>query len=514
MRSRHEGDTMKGYFILGRSLRGDRLRGVLFLLAYAAFLIFVRRYCLIFLPNTGDEHSILFQAKIFAHLRAWAPAPPPCLSSAPSYIEIANGKWFSQYPPLYSLLLAPGLWLGSTTWVQIPLALLMLGLLQVLLRRLGIGPKSAWALAAAFGMSPSFIFQSVSYYTHLPALVLTLGMLLSYLRFEREASPQWAFWLSLCLGLGLQIRPYTFLLLSAPLAIDFLMVHRKESLGIARRCSLAGLAPILTSALFYGIWNFLLYGRIGSVASIPYAHAGDNLAKFSWSGFSWPGLWRALGMLEDTYRWLLGLGWFGSGDLKEKAVGDVNLGLWLGALSAVYWCRRAGIDESHRRMTLLLMSLVISAWIGHMAYPLNGGRYGERLLFEVSWILFLAVAMMFIRVFKSRRIPLMVWILTLYSWHLPATLSHFRKSNLRRMDPYLQTESPEFADAAVLLRSVPEWTPRWYARNDPFLRGTQYAAWDRSDSPKLLEREYPGKTIYVYDWDESRGRGLLARKRN
>src|SRR5262245_13707109 len=59
-----------------------------------------------------DGVSYLFQAKLFAQGRLYAPAPPENGFSPSPHINIDNGKWYSIYPFGHALILTPGVWLG------------------------------------------------------------------------------------------------------------------------------------------------------------------------------------------------------------------------------------------------------------------------------------------------------------------------------------------------------------------------------------------------------------------
>ncbi|MBN2608982.1 MAG: hypothetical protein JXA64_07700 [Candidatus Fermentibacteraceae bacterium] len=58
----------------------------------------------------GDESATLFQARIFARGELAAPAPPvpdPEVYFSSRHLVIHDGRWFGQYTPTHSLLLAP-----------------------------------------------------------------------------------------------------------------------------------------------------------------------------------------------------------------------------------------------------------------------------------------------------------------------------------------------------------------------------------------------------------------------
>jgi len=73
-------------------------------------------------PRNVDGFAQLFQARIFLTGRLWAPPPPPgeVANFAILHVILGPARWFSQYPPGQSLVLAGGLALGAW-WLLNPL---------------------------------------------------------------------------------------------------------------------------------------------------------------------------------------------------------------------------------------------------------------------------------------------------------------------------------------------------------------------------------------------------------
>src|SRR4051812_47622802 len=59
-------------------------------------------------PNSADEYGYLFAAETFLKGRLWNPAPPPPLDLflEVTHIFAIDGKWVSQYPPGWPVVLA------------------------------------------------------------------------------------------------------------------------------------------------------------------------------------------------------------------------------------------------------------------------------------------------------------------------------------------------------------------------------------------------------------------------
>lgn len=115
-------------------------------------------------PRLGDEIAYLFQARLFGGGKLWMAAPPD--GEFFTVRLVTRGKqWFSQYPPGHSLLLAP-LLMAGVPWLLGPLA----G---------AAGAHATWRLGTRlYGsrtgrfagclalLSPFFLFQSASYFSH------------------------------------------------------------------------------------------------------------------------------------------------------------------------------------------------------------------------------------------------------------------------------------------------------------------------------------------------------------
>lgn len=201
--------------------------GVWLAIIFCHFLLvnFNSNFAMTYYPNTGDEFAILFQAKIFSLLKLVAEAPPIAEVFNSHYLEINQGKWYSQYPPVYSLLITPGVWLGYPLFIVSLFSSLTLYSLCSLLKK--VLPENSSAVIilflVLFGFSPTFLLHSSSYYNHIGALLIYTLILHNYFGFLKERRIQSLIWISLLFGLGIGIRPYTFFLLALPLAVGFIV---------------------------------------------------------------------------------------------------------------------------------------------------------------------------------------------------------------------------------------------------------------------------------------------------
>lgn len=99
-----------------------------------AFSILLSGIYFHFLPFDSDTVSYLFQAKLFAQGKLYAPAPPEFGFSPSRHINIYNGKWYSKYPFGNSLVLTLGVLLGAPCFVPAVLPAFSLLLLYLLVK--------------------------------------------------------------------------------------------------------------------------------------------------------------------------------------------------------------------------------------------------------------------------------------------------------------------------------------------------------------------------------------------
>ncbi len=124
-------------------------------------------------PRNVDGFAQLFQARIFLAGRLWAPPPPPgeVANFAILHTVVGPLRWFSQYPPGQSLVLAAGLALGAW-WLLNPLIAAVLVVATYRTARWCVGESAARLAAVLLCLSPFVVAVSGSEMSHLPAAAL------------------------------------------------------------------------------------------------------------------------------------------------------------------------------------------------------------------------------------------------------------------------------------------------------------------------------------------------------
>lgn len=242
-----------------------RLEQRRFLILAAGFTFLVTNLISFFvfehMPHIQDSISQHFQARIFATGRLYLPSPP-----FPDFFDythiINNGRWYSQYPFLHSLILLPGVLIGAP-WIINPL----LGALFVpALYHLGreLYDERTGRLATVLACFTPFILNmSSEFMNHTSALLFTTLFLIFYFRAirpEEKTNAIWPLLAGLFLGMVVNIRPYTAAALALPFGLYGIRLAVREPRRYIGRFALMLLTLGATSSLLL-IYNWLTNGH-------------------------------------------------------------------------------------------------------------------------------------------------------------------------------------------------------------------------------------------------------------
>jgi hypothetical protein len=194
------------------------------------------------IPAIHDEASYALQARIFAAGRWSAPSPP-----IPEFFEqmhvLVTPVFTSKYFPGHALTIAPGNWLGLPGLVPLLLFCGTVALLFLLARRLS-GAAVAWIAVAVWitagirHFRPSFFSQVTTGF----CLLLAWWLLLRWIDTARCG---WLFGLAAVIAWGAVVRPYSMLLLSAPIGVTVLTISARRRRWTCAIAAAAGALPIL-----------------------------------------------------------------------------------------------------------------------------------------------------------------------------------------------------------------------------------------------------------------------------
>jgi hypothetical protein len=180
-------------------------------------------------PNAADEYGYLFLADTLLHGRLWNP-PPALPIFDVAWISNRGGKWFSQYPPAWSAMLAPFLAV-HVPWLLNPLLTGLLAWLQwraLLLR--AASSQAAAAVTALVVLSPFAIFNGASLFPHMLMADLVLAAVILDLSDRQTPRRRSKIALGTVFGVMLLTRYEGFLLAGLCYGLERLVRDRKSLL--------------------------------------------------------------------------------------------------------------------------------------------------------------------------------------------------------------------------------------------------------------------------------------------
>ena len=344
----------------------DRLAGLgrwRFILLLFGFTLILTNLISLFvfehLPHLQDSIAQLFQARIFASGRLLLESP-----RFPGFFDyehiINDGRWYSQYPFLHSLLMTPFV-LAGVPWLLNPL----LGALTVpaiyLLGRELYGERTGRFAGLLAALTPFIFNMSAEYMNHAAALLFATLFVLFFLRTLRGGGRHLPLLAGACIGLVANVRPLTALAVAAPFA----------GYGLYRLARAHRLLPRL-----------LLVAAAGAaVASLLLVY--NRLTNGDWLTFGYVVKW---GPGHG-----LGFGRSGWGEPHTPLLGLIhtgnNLNLinkflyeWpLAALAPVLLPFAAG---TRRRGDWLMLAWFLSLLATHFFYWFHSAHFGPRFLYE------------------------------------------------------------------------------------------------------------------------------------
>jgi hypothetical protein len=213
-------------------------------------------YCFAGQGTTGDEMSMRFQARLLASGRLFAvPETYREFFNTPEALD-ANGRWFSQFPVGWPLVLAPAMAIGAE-WIVGPLCTAFAVLLfHRFLSRVTSDVTARFA-SILLALSPWLLFLGSSQQNHIGVVLLAIAALGALARWASSEDAQTIHRAAAVLGLTVAgaatIRPYDAALIALPIGV-FQLASMRASQSRTRWQSLAvqlaaGAIPL--AVLFY-----------------------------------------------------------------------------------------------------------------------------------------------------------------------------------------------------------------------------------------------------------------------
>jgi 4-amino-4-deoxy-L-arabinose transferase-like glycosyltransferase len=460
-------------------------------------------------PHILDASAYYFQAKIFASGQLSAPAPINLPAFQGPFMVAHDGRWFAQYPPATSALLALGLVLGVPWLVEPLLGTLALWGIYRLGRRL-FSPATGLLALALGALSPFYQYLAASYLSHAVLLFFSVYFLLFLFQFVRDYRAPSLMLAAACAGGMLLTRELDAVLIGMVACAYTAVVYRKtlwQRRSHLLEALLGALAVTLLSLAAYLGYNL--------------AQTGDALL-----------LPRTLFSPADQYGFGAGIGFYGRHTL---AAGLVNLDQQLTSLlidlygwpfyltlaflplAFLPW-RRTHVWDG---FCLLMAGLIVLAQIG---YFYHGIYLGPRYLYAALPFLLLLTARGITGAYELVRAGLRRW-----TGSAPQTLARYAAGVgvsaalagllACNVGYYLPRQVQVHADFTGLPAALPldadavyafhpshavvvtdNWLVYSYVTwplNDPDLRGsTLYAYAPDAIALSRLWEEFPGRSFY------------------
>ena len=456
-----------------------------------AALVAINRGVLLGFANSGDEHAYLYQASTLAAGRLWNAAPPFPDSFTLNYIVFDGARAFSRFPLGWPLAIAAATTVGVPAWMINPLlgaaTLVLTGMLGARL----YGPRVGVIAAGVVGVSPFFLFNGGSYFSHAFCGVLLLGA--AYVASRPDRTPAWApLTIGFLLGWAVLARYLTGVVCAIPILIWFI-----------RSDAASGGGP--------SIWRQLALVALGGLPWV---------AVLAWHNVSFTGSPWQLTTLPLTRSLWFKSGWYYRGaDIISTHL--QRYATWTPPLIValyVYYLRAAPRELRRGWLDWMLIVTVAALY----AYVERGGnQYGPRFHYEVYsfLVIFVAANVFTTASLMSRAHRRAFAALALSVAVLPLTfLFHAgteRRVIAERMGPYSTAERAGLQNAVVFmwgrvgtLRSMPVED---LTRNGLDYAGPVLYAVDRAPAVNCQVAAALGRTPYAYEWDHQRAVSVLTR---
>lgn len=474
------------------------------------------------IPHVVDEVAYIFQGKIFAHLRSTVPQPLKPEFFQSSFVMTYDGRWFSKYPPGYSLMLVPALWAGVPWLVNALSCGVSLALIYMAgLRMFG---RSVAMWAGLLGVtSPWILFMSGSYLSH-STTMMWIALFLYALIGLRQSSEEDSS--SSRKGL-FPTRRASLWGLTAGFAIGMAFITREwTALGIGLGAALWAVGDIISSAtkqrrlLSYALvvvgflppLFFLLYENLQLTGDM-FRLAQDLVGSYDTPGFG-PGHGSELGHtpsmgLYNGLVYLRALATIFGGWPAPFALVPIFLGLvaWVGNTArrllgwdALLWLCLAGLLGAY---FLWWSSTTIYGpryWYEGMPFMLLMAGRGMDLLGRIVSRALSGVWPTRVRWFAPGILFVLFSLYSLFQT-LPALATQYHDYNDISVDAINQVNAAHLKDALLFVALEPSRTNRDYGKvffaNDPLMGGDVIYVRDLGKAANTdLLNSYPGRVPY------------------
>jgi hypothetical protein len=448
-------------------------------------------------PNSADEYGYIYEADTLLAGRLWNPLAPHHEFFTFLHIFEKNGRWVSEYPPGWSIILAVARLLYLPYWLVCPFvgALLLFVVWKLGQRQSGsLGGILALSLV---GFSPFFLFNAASYFNVIPTAASGTLFCWAMLEFFDRPKVSNALGAGAALGIVGLIRSYDAIVFGIPFAIQLLRIARRRHYVFAPFI-IAGGVPFLAILLLsqraitgsaltpVTSWGYPKF-KVGLFPSDEHGHQTNPLVQLVIAVYN----------MVDLARWTSSI----------LVIGFLIVFIWKVRL------RRLGFLD-------LIFPWVVAAYLLYVG--LGGNRYGPRMYLIGYPFLVLTLVSVLTPVLENKTEPKrIVFVSTLLIGNfitcIAATIFSgifFRDVVNARMDMYDQVRARGLRNAVVIVHSgggayLP-FTPKDLTRNGIAIGNQDVIyALDIPGRMSELGQIFPERVFYIYSRKTAASDGVL-----
>jgi hypothetical protein len=436
-------------------------------------------------PNSGDEYSYLLQSKIFCTGHLSFPSFPLEVRDFFTLDHVIDdGRVRSKYPPGWPLLLCLGEPLGLSWSINPLLAALTLLFMFHLVAQF-LGRKAAWFAIAITGVSPFYLYNSSSFYSHTSALLFLTMSLFFFV--HGLQSLRWLFYLlaGMAAGFTFLIRPLDGIVCVAALS---LLAFQFKNI----RAMVTALGGSIPFAAVFLVYNHLQFG--GALVSgyemyrptlVEFIGVSNVRPEFSLKNISM--YIPHFAMVIKFTEWIV-----------PGAIILFPIGVW-------HLCRTGTV--SARRVLVFGIGFLGLLFVAlQFITSGEGDCYGPRYLF--AWLIpfgMIAAAGLEFMLQKRKSMAFLLSIMIICLMTAAEGLSlYLNGKNIRdtiaeRSRVYKMVKVGNLSRAVVFLRDTDHFPPRWYTRNGTAFQGDIVYVVDHGfQRDRQLMSYYPGYHFYQY----------------